>query len=35
MLEKKIEQMDRNNEASTEDKILQLRKSIKDVLIDE
>lgn len=35
MLEKKIEQMDRNNEASTEDKILQLRQSIKDVLIDE
>ncbi|UDI78545.1 terminase small subunit [Staphylococcus taiwanensis] len=35
MLEKKIEQMDRNNETSTEDKILQLRKSIKDVLIDE
>lgn len=35
MLEKKIEQMDRNNEVSTEDKILQLRQSIKDVLIDE
>ena len=35
MLEKKIEQMDRNNEARTEDKILQLRQSIKDVLIDE
>lgn len=35
MLEKKIEQMDRNNEASTEDKILQLRQSIKGVLIDE
>ena len=35
MLEKKIEQMDRDNEASTEDKILQLRQSIKDVLIDE
>ncbi|MCE5021395.1 terminase small subunit [Staphylococcus haemolyticus] len=35
MLEKKIEQMDRNNQESTEDKVAQLRQSIKDVLIDE
>lgn len=35
MLEKKIEQLDKNNQDSTEDKVAQLRRSIKDVLIDE